>query len=802
MRICSHRVIRRLIPLNARDLNVLAGQIRNFNTAKGTRGTQQVRARGTHLRSVLSLSAGPIMKKITSLIVALAILPNSAFAAEDYSAVIEEIVVTATKRAQNIQDVPMSITAISGGNLEKMSVTTFEDLSSQIPGFMVGEGIATTNIVMRGMGSGNNRGFEQSVAMFIDGVYMPRSRQYITPFFDTERVEVLRGPQAVLFGLNSTAGSISLVTAKTNPGDEFFTDITAEHNFDYEGTKLTAVIGGSPTEKLGLRLSVQHADGDEGYYTNDFNGKSEGGVEQDFIRASAVFEATDQLTITLKGEHAEFEQNGSIGEIFGPNGAFWDGDGDLNWRRNTDGQDLRMFDSDGAGQYLENTNAMLIAEYEFTNTILTAVVGYSDFKYDLVTDLDTTSTNIRFGLDAAIDEAYEQVSLEVRLASSSDADFQYIVGAYYQDADNRQLQPNIFFLGELAPGLGPLRVLSGGDADYDSDMMSVFASGTYHINNALRLTAGFRYTDEDKSLTSLGICEYVPSDSLYALAFGDPANVGLCGQSTVPLSQSRNSKNFMPEVSIQWDSSDNTMIYAKIASSAKAGGFSTGGTEFDDENVIGYEVGLKSTLLDGRADFDVTLFYNDFEDLQVNSFDNSLPPVSLLTNAGESRTQGIEMNGRYALSPAVVVGGSLGYLDAEFTSFERGPCPVGIATPCDLTGETMPWAPEFSGNLFIDVIFPITNNLNFVGDANVSHSGSYFVDGSLDPVTHSSSWTKLGARIGVESSDGRWSVALIGKNLTDKTILNTAQPLSGRYLGFISAPRRILLQLKYGFGAR
>jgi outer membrane receptor protein involved in Fe transport len=741
------------------------------------------------------------MKKLPVLLCSVAVSISSAVAAQDYSSVMEEVVVTATKRAENIQDVPMSIAAVSGENLEKMSVDTFEDLSSQIPSFMVGEGIATTNIVMRGMGSGNNRGFEQSVAMFIDGVYMPRSRQYITPFFDVERVEVLRGPQAVMFGLNSTAGSVSLITAKTNPGDEFFTEVSGEYDFDYEGTKLTAVAGGSLGEKIGVRLSVQHADGDEGFYTNAFNGSSEGGIEQDFVRATVVFEPSDSLTISLKGEYAEFEQNGSIGEIFGPNGASWDGDGDLNWRRNTDGQDLNLFHSDGAGQYLENKNLTLTVDYEFTNSVLTAVVGYSDFKYDLVTDLDTTSSNIGFGLDAAIDESYDQNSIELRLSSTGDSAFQYIVGAYSQDSSNDQLQPNIFFLGELVPGFGPLRVLAGNDVDYDSDMKSVFASGTYNISDTVRLTAGFRYTDEEKSSTTTGLCDYVPSDASYALVFGDPANVGLCGQSTAALRGSRDSDNFMPEIAVQWDSSDNTMLYAKVASSAKAGGFSTGGTEFDDEKVIGFEAGLKSTLLDGRADVDVTVFYNDFEDLQVNSFDNSLPPVSLLTNAGESRTQGVEVNGRFAVSPSVVVGGSLGYLDAEYTSFDRGPCPVGVTAPCNLSGRTMPWAPEFSGNVFLDVIHPISNKINFVGDLNVSYSGSYFVDGSRDPVTHSDSWTKVSARIGIEASDGRWSVAVVGRNLTDEVVLNTAQPLAGRYLGFISAPRTVLLQAKVRLGS-
>jgi outer membrane receptor protein involved in Fe transport len=177
---------------------------------------------------------------------------------------LEEVVVTATKRAESVMDIPMSVQAISGERLEAMAITELGDLATTIPNFSIGDGVTTNLITMRGMGSGEDRSFEQSVSMFVDGIYMPRSRQTRTPFFDADRVEILRGPQAVLFGLNSTAGAISIHSKVNNPGDEFEARLTGEYETEYEGGKVTGVIGGSPLDSLGLRLAVESGESGDG----------------------------------------------------------------------------------------------------------------------------------------------------------------------------------------------------------------------------------------------------------------------------------------------------------------------------------------------------------------------------------------------------------------------------------------------------------------------------------------------------------------------------------------------------------
>ena len=206
-------------------------------------------------------TVSPFPLRILSVAVALA-LPLHTAAQQ-----LEEVIVTATKRAQSAQDIPQSVEAFSGEKMRDMGIMDIATLATSIPNFFVGDGVVTTNITMRGMGSGGERSFEQSVGMFIDEIYMPRSRQYRSPFFDAERVEILRGPQAVLFGLNSTAGAVSVHSARSRPGDAFVGEITASYEAEYDGATATLVLGGSPTETLGLRFAGQYSDSD-GYFDN------------------------------------------------------------------------------------------------------------------------------------------------------------------------------------------------------------------------------------------------------------------------------------------------------------------------------------------------------------------------------------------------------------------------------------------------------------------------------------------------------------------------------------------------------
>ena len=697
------------------------------------------------------------------------------------AAILEEIIVTATKRSESAQDIPMSIQAVTGDTLESQGITDLEGLSESIPNFYVGLGTLGPQIGMRGMGSGNNRGFEQSVAMFVDGVYKPRTLQYKASFLDLDRVEVLRGPQAVMFGLNATAGSVSIISSTNQPGDEFEMEITGEYEMEYKGVTSTMVIGGSPSETLGLRLVYRNVAGDEGFYDNTATGESEDIVDSDMVRLSAVWDPADELTITSKYAHSDYEFEGGNGELFGPGAAGLDGDGRLNWRRQAEATDIPTITGDDfIGIKMQSDNLSINIDYALGEHTLTALLGYSEFDYEHNLDFDNTAAPFA---DAYLIHEYEQSSAELRWASPENSDIAFVAGLYYQTSENT-LDRNALVLRF---------VTIGEQSVTETDMVSVFGSATWHMSDDLRLTGGVRYVDEDREVGF----EPAPCNIIFTGAETCDARSLVGGE--------HNSKNAMPEVIVQWDANNDIMLYGKVGTSAKAGGFTSEGEEFGDEKVLGFELGMKASLLDGSAQLNVALFRNEFEDLQVNSFiPHPTIPNNLLTvvnNAGSSVNQGVEVDGRWAITEWLTLRGAVAYLDAEYDEFENGPCP-GLApptTPCSLSGETLPWTAEYSGNLGLDFRFAVNDAVEFFFSPQVSFSGEYHTNGPLDPVDLQDSWTKVSASLGVESTEDRWSVSLIGKNLTNEVILTTSQPFAFRYVGFISHPRTVALQGKYRF---
>jgi outer membrane receptor protein involved in Fe transport len=735
-----------------------------------------------------------------------------------YAADLEEVIVTATKREEGLQDIPQSISVVTGIAISEMSIVDFSELSENIPGFIVGDGIVTTSVNMRGMGSGGDRSFEQSVGMFIDGIYMPRSRQYRSPFFDVERVEVLRGPQAVLFGLNSTAGAVNVVSAKSRPGDAFFADVTAEYEMEIGGVTGSVVIGGSATETLGLRLAVKYLDMD-GYYTNDFDGSEENSRKGTLARLTGVWNPTDNLSITAKFEYSDYDMSGNSGEVYG---AILEGlvENKLDWRRNADAGLLGKYEpgwDPKAGLFQENTNIAVNLDYEFDNGhTFTALYGYSDMYFEFATDLDTTPHSAIFAggtadgwildipsLDSSIvPEEYTQHSLELRVSSPLSEKFDYVFGVYFQDAELFNDNAS----GTNFTGLFPWMRFRSSTFDLDQNLWSVFATGTWHVDDRTRIIAGARYVDESKRVDRDGRCNY------WDLATGDlvtpcapPPLSGASGK--------RSSSNVMPELILQRDVNDDLMVYGKIGTSAKSGGFATATNvdpatwEYDEEKVVTYELGLKWAFLDGAAVINATIFLSDYEDLQVNAFvtvtrpDGSEDTLAAIQNAAESTNQGLEIDGRWAVNDWLMLSGSVAWLDAEYKKFDSASCPNFFEeTVCDFSGKTLPYSPDFSSSLTADVFSPITETLSFVGGLTWSYSTEYFTDGTLDPFAIQDSYSKLSGRIGIAATDGQWSLTLIGKNLTDEAILDVTQPLFGYYLGYTNMPRTVTLQGTYHFG--
>ena len=756
----------------------------------------------------------------------------SAFCSTAAHAQLDEIVVTATKSEKSVQDVALSIEAVSGEFLEDFRVEGLKGLSDNIPNFTVSSGLTATNISMRGLGSGQERSFEQAVGMFIDGQYMPRNRQYRSPFFDIERVEVVKGPQAVYFGLNSTAGAVSITTRKTRPGDGFDAFVSADYGLDIGGQSIEGAMGVSG-DKIGLRVAGKYVDND-GYFQNTTTGLREGDEKSVLIRGSFVIDAAEGFRLSGKVEHSDYDISGNVGEIFDSAG---DPSQVLDYVRTADATNLwtggvaGFVPGGGPRQDATAENFQLTAEVDVAGGLLTATYGKSDFDYILNTDLDTSALA---QLDAAIEEDYSQSSVDIRYQNQVSEQFNLLVGGYYHDTSFFNAQPNVWGLqfpwnailagavGQpTADALFPQNSIlqTGTLYDLDTKLTSLYGIGEFTLSDQLTISAGARWAEEEKHVIRGINCMFATADGGTTFAPASSAFLGAVGACPNPalaaIDRERKSDNLMPEASLQYRPNEDTMFFAKIGKSAKAGGFASSSSidpnflEYDDESVVGYELGVKSRLMGGKAELNATLFRADFDDLQVNSFvvnPQTNLPQAVLDNAAKAKSQGIEIDGRLAVNESITAGMSVAYLDAKYDDFPSAPCSrAGSANPngalagtCNFTGLERPYAPEYSGNVYFDLDHNMGGSLSLIGGAKVAFSGSYYTDGTLEEPGRQGSWEKIDARIGVAHDKG-WELSVIGTNLTDEKVTGASQALLGYMLGYLEPPRQVVLRAKWQY---
>lgn len=759
--------------------------------------------------------------------------------------VLEEIVVTAQKRAESIQDVPISVAAISGDKISEAGINDLMDLSASIPNVKITDAVNNSNIYIRGIGSGIDRGLEQSVGMFIDGIYMGRSRQYRAPFLDLDRIEVLRGPQAVLFGKNTVAGAVKVESAKPNFDEGVTGNVALEYDPEYNSVRLNGVVNAALTDNFAVRIAA--SDNSTDGYLNDTNkNQNEIGTDEQVIRLSALWEAADNLTLTAKYEEAEFTGTGTNAEITrldtavpsyadptkaltAPASNFLAGsalaadpqlDTRLDYNKSTD---------DVLGKEQGSTNSSvstLKLDYDVNNYLVTMIAGYSEYDSNDIQDVDFLPVSL---IGQNNQEDFDQSSFEFRITSPGGETIDWIAGAYWQENSLNLNYDARFGMATLSPLLSavpslsafaPLMTTVNRETTYglETDTLSAFGQATWNIADDLRLTLGGRYSIENKEAkrsSYMAGTDEQPADTLEELTtIGLLANLGIVA--TAGDEGDRSEKHFSPSIKIQWDLNSDVMLYASAEKGFKSGGFnsapdvgavSNSTYEYGEEEVQGIEVGMKSTLLDGAATFNINYFNTQFTDLQVTSF---VGTTFILSNAGSSTSQGIEADAKWAVTDALTLSGSASWLNSEYDDYQAGPCTISqliAATDhngCeqDLSGKTTPYAPKWSGNLSAEYIINISQHLELRSNLDLVYSGDFYYDGDLDENTHQDSYTKLNARVALGSLEDTWEVALVANNLTDERTAywGTDVPLvSGSFVSFADSPRTLAVQGRYNF---
>ncbi len=744
---------------------------------------------------------------------------------------LEEIVVTAQKREQSLQDVPISVSAVDGAKMAEAGINNLADLSAYVPNFQQANSPLGQVLSIRGISSGINQGFEQSVVQYVDDIAMGRGPMARMPFMDLERVEILRGPQNVLFGKNSVGGAISITTAK--PSDEFEGSVQVEHENKYGRNEIQTMVSGPLSETVGARLAIRAVE-EEGYFDNTSNGDDEQQKEEVTARLTLDWAPTDTFDASLKLEHSSFDFEGRGEEViagydsvsplftgmsYGEIGQFLTAatsqnigteDGTQNRKRQTNNDEY----SDN-----ETNQVVLTMNWDFDAFTLTSVTGYVDYELDEDTDLDLSGLE---SIHAAQQEKFDQISQEIRFTSPGGETVDWIAGAYYQTWDLEYGQQNQIDdenltsalsdlgLGLLMPTAGATGFNPAGSLltnyavtgapflaatasgrqlyslkeinntsnirDYsgESDTYSAFGQATWNVSEEVRFTLGARYTLEEKDAER--------SVTIYDTSGGSltPAGIeaqlvmgGVFGIENHAVKDDRREESVTGTIIAEWDATEDLMLYASVSNGFKAGGFDARAGraddfEYEDETVINYEIGTKAELLGGRAQLNAAIFYTDYKDLQVSQFDGTVGFV--VGNAAAARSQGIELDGRIMLTEELLLIGSMAYLDYEFKEYEGAACPP--KTTLDTGAVTCDLSGEpntFAPELSASITLDYITPLSDAFSLHVTMDTSYRSEQYVEATLEPlmEQDSEVNVNARIALEADNWMLALVGKNLTD-----------------------------------
>ncbi len=772
--------------------------------------------------------------------------------------------------------------AMSGAAINEQAITKMEDFTMNMPAVTVAQNPIGNFLFIRGVGTaGTNQGIEQSVAIFHDGIFMGRHQLSRAPFMDLNRIEVLRGPQSILFGKNTIGGALSVHTAK--PTDELEGSIQGLYGTDGE-QEINAVISGPITDNLRGRLAYRGYQLD-GYLENEMTGNDAPERDDQTLRLSLAWDVTDTIFVNAKWESSEFEQTESITQL----GTFADVPYNANAAQITaltrasvafatggDGieklDDKRAVVNDGGailtalGVVPEGTpgfpdleegsdNRMdvghLNIEFMLGEHTLTLLTGYAQYDYEDVCDCDFSALPF---IQVDAEEDYEQFSQEIRIASPTGGTFEYIGGLYYHQADLYYRSREAF--GTAA--FGAPNVTRDYDFDQDQELWAVFGSLTWNFTDRMRGTLGLRYSDEEKEVDRKldkqftggwdfgpaigqppGIFVYGSSSEEYdrfeqelppvaaAVDAGVWNDTGFLGTYEHQFNGRQRDESFVDwYVNLEFDLGDDTLMYATASTGIKGGGFDARFLkesdtpraqqfEYEEEEALAFELGVKTTLLDGMMRFNAAIFRTEVDGMQVSIFDGATGFV--VTNAAEVLSQGFEADMQWAATENLTISAAGTYLDSTYDSWDTAPCwanqlvdpshpdytPGCVNGLRDASGENTQFSPEWAFNLNLDYSLPIGNTMEARGILNVNYSDEFATVGDLDPVIGlQDSFTMVDLRLGLGAMDGRWEVALIGKNLTDEEVgyNNNDQPLAnGNGFNSLVRLRSYALQGTYRF---
>jgi iron complex outermembrane receptor protein len=716
--------------------------------------------------------------------------------------VLEEVIVTATKRAESLQDIAVTVNAFSSDTIQEAGINNAVDLAVMTPSLNVNTNLSPFNarMTIRGIGTAQtDPALEPSVGLFVDGVFMGRSGLGMSDLTDIERIEVLQGPQGTLYGKNTNAGAISVITKAPNL-DEFEGYLEASAG-NYAMRKATASFSGPLSDTVAYRVSGNMHQRD-GYYDNA-GGEDLNDADDWNLAGKLLWEPTDAWSILLSASHVERDttccgadstQSESVNTELAARGLPVD---------ENDPYDYDVAVDVESAFELESDLVSLTVRYDQDWGSVTSITAWNEYDYVSSTDVD------RSQLDAMSirDDVYsgDSLSQELRFTAQAGEQVDYMLGLFYYEQTTKRGDGSHFaYLGEdfltIArqqdlPLPAPIDFLAApGDAlrgknTLETDTLAVFGQATWHIGERWHLTGGLRWTDEEKRADLFTKTDSTaPSAAILGRSFLDSV--------VTPIDQDfkRSEDNVDWLLRGSWDASDDTMIFLSAATGSKSGGFnSVSGTaddrEFDSEDTISYELGIKSTLRDSTLRINATVFYTEIEDYQSQQQLES-GAGTFVSNDAEIQTSGLDVYLESAPLPNLTLTAGLLYMhDYEISE--------GVSE-----GLELPFTPEFSGNLGASVVFPLADGGLYLRADYIfmdDHSTNVASEDNLEPRDFDDR-ELLNMKLGWRNDN--WNISVWGKNLTEDEYASQTLvtfPMTGMDAYFLAPPRTYGATLRYDF---
>ncbi|MBN7796420.1 TonB-dependent receptor [Parahaliea mediterranea] len=731
-----------------------------------------------------------------AVVVATSLMNPSQALAENYA--LEEVIVSAQRRSESLQEVPVSVTAIGGESVGESGIAGLNDISRQTPGFtMTQYNIAEPQLYIRGIGSTQDSAASDSpVAMFVDDVYIGRSGGASFELYDIERIEVLRGPQGTLFGKNVVGGAVSVVTSK--PSEEFKAKLgVTAGNLGLK--KFTGLINGAITDNVAGKFAFSKKDTD-GYAENISTGQDTHDVDNLSTRAQLAVFPSDNLEILLGADYSTDENNGncrSIGEL----------DEDtrpltpiyrLAVAATTQG-DIRKCTGD-VETYQERDLGGLLAKVTWDTPLATfsSISAYRESDYKWLDDLSgLPAATLPLIVHNNAEEQADQFSQELRLTSNGGAPLQWIAGYYYmrENVDRRERfdsqvgndDPTSIF-GPNGP-LGAATLLGGNVEffqDAKSDSHAVFAQANYHFTDDFSASFGGRWSYDKKKINQS------------ALDYEGQGHTGVPLSGAPPYANAEASESwseFTPSLSLNYQINDNGFVYFTAANGYKSGAFigqamsaESATTPLEPETVTNYEIGAKTEWFGNRLRLNVSAFNMEYSDLQVFT----LKGFSLVSDNAEATSQGLDVEFVAAVTDRLRLSGSWSYLDAEYDTY--------ISGDDDYSGNVLPRAPKHSRNIKASYYQPLPRGSELELSLSYDYKSSFFFDPDNSPLREEEAVELINANASWYSSGQDWRVVAWVKNLADEEYrLHSAISGFAGTVNIYAPPRSYGLTVDYTF---